>query len=54
MDKLPNLRRFMYIISRAVNSDDDAHALALLRAAAYLMDAARADLIGQAPAPILS
>ena len=33
MDKLPNLRRFMYIISRAVNSDDDAHALALLQMA---------------------
>jgi hypothetical protein len=54
MDKLPNVRRLLYLIGRAVNSDDDAHALALLRAARYLMDAARSDLIGKAPAPTVS
>ena len=43
MDKLPNLRRLLYLICCAVNSDDDAHALALLRAARYLMDAATDD-----------
>ena len=30
MDKLPNLRRLLYLICCAVNSDDDAHALAEL------------------------
>lgn len=54
MDNLANARRFIFLISCAINSADDVHALALLRAAAYLMDAARADLNGQAPAPTLS
>ena len=47
MNDLPNARRLLYIVGRAASSDNDAEALALLRAARYLLDAARADLISR-------